>query len=183
MKRSKNLGTRRGFRPFGLPTWAIALAVLVVVAAAGAAVGPVLNGNLNGEVGLTVEQSVVLGEGSTITDHLGDNSLVVTNDEGTSFTAAIEMHVGDENWSLNLDVDNLSDATANALLQFNIPAGVDVEVEPSGSIDEAQMDRNTWLVEVPSGTANGELEITIETRDNFRPGFTSLAGRIIQIEG
>jgi hypothetical protein len=102
MKRKKSIGSKRGIRPFGLPTWALGLALLVVFAAAGVPVGPVLNGSLTGKVGLTVEQSVVLGSGSTITDHLGDNSLVVTNDEGTSFTAAIEIHVGDGNWSLNL---------------------------------------------------------------------------------
>ncbi len=167
-----------------MPLWALALAGAAVVAAAGQAVGPVLSGSVTGSAGLTVEQSLLLSE--TASDHSVGSSpidgLVVVNDEGTSFTAAIELYVGDT-VTLNLDLNNVSDAAANGILELNVPAGVDVELEPTaGTITEAQMSKNVWLLRQTSA-GTGALEITISPKDDLKPGFYTISGRIVQITG
>jgi hypothetical protein len=69
---------------------------------------------MQGFVGLTIEQSVVLSSTSAdhgVFDSAGgggsphDDAIVTLNDEGTAFTAAIELHVGDTEY-LVLDLDN-----------------------------------------------------------------------------
>ncbi|MBI4311648.1 MAG: hypothetical protein HY681_07685 [Chloroflexi bacterium] len=168
----------------GMPLWSLALAGAAVVAAAGQAVGPVLSGSVTGSAGLTVEQSVLLDPTSPIgiSGHAGDDALGVMNDEGTSFTAAIELHVGDT-VVVSLPVVNVSDADANAVLELVPPAGVDVEVAPSGAgISEAQMSKSSWLLKVDTGNSN-TLDITLEPKDDLKPGFYTLTGRIVQITG
>ena len=108
----------------------------MVVAAAGQAVGPVVSGGIHGFAGSTIEQSMVLS--STTADHgvfdsaggggsPHDDVIVTLNDQGTAFTAAIELHVGDTEY-LVLDLDNGSAVQANAIMELNVPAGIDFEV-------------------------------------------------------
>ncbi len=174
----------------GLPLWSLALAGVAVVAAAGQAVGPVLSGSVSGTAGLTVEQAVVLSTTAgahTVaytSGHTTDDALVVANDEGTSFTAAIELHAGDT-VILKLDLDNVSDANANAILELSCPKGVDVEVEPTlgtAGISEAQMGSTTWLVKINT-TATDTLGIILSPKDDLKPGFYTVSGRIVQITG
>ena len=188
MKVLSFMGRKVRIGRIGMPLWALALAGAAVVAAAGQAVGPVLTGSVTGSAGLTVEQAVVLAEGGTIgvgSLDASDEGLGVINDEGTSFTVAIELHVGDT-VTVTLPVINMSDASANAILELMPPAGVDVEVEPivvgASELQEAQMSKNAWLLKV--GVANNDLlEITISPKDDLKPGFYTLSGRIVQITG
>jgi len=119
----------------GVPVWMIGLIGLLIAAVAGQAVGPVLSGSIQGSAGLVVEQSQLLS--STSSDHSvvyteghSDDALVTVNDEGATFTAAIEMHTGD-NVTLKLEINNVSDAPANAIMELNAPRGIDVELESS----------------------------------------------------
>jgi hypothetical protein len=170
-----------------IPIWLVGLAVLLVAAAAGQAVGPVLSGGVQGSAGLTVEQSVLLS--STASDHSvayasphGDDAVVTVNDDGTAFTAAIELHVGDT-VDLLLDVDNVSDASANAIIELSVPGGLNVEVEEDGGasgLAEAQLTRNSWLATVDSG-ATGTMNVTISPKDDLRPGFYTVTGRLVQV--
>jgi hypothetical protein len=170
-----------------IPVWLVGLAVVLVAAAAGQAVGPVLSGGIQGSAGLTIEQSVVLS--SDPSEHSveyaaghSDDAIVTVNDEGTAFTAAIELHVGDT-VELMLDVDNVSDALANAILELNVPAGIDVEVEEDGGssgIEEAQLTRTSWLTKIDTG-ASGTLNITISPKDDLLPGFYTITGRLVQV--
>ena len=164
------------------PLWTF-IAILALIAAAGQAVGPVLNGGVTGTAGVAIEQAVILdsesGSSTTVTD--AEDFVVTTNDEGTAFTAAIEMHIGDAP-VLELDVDNISDKTANALLELNVPAGIDLDVEESGTaIDEAQRSRNSWLLQVTAGDTSDTLDITISPKDDLQPGFYTLTGRLTQV--
>ncbi|MBI4311053.1 MAG: hypothetical protein HY681_04650 [Chloroflexi bacterium] len=170
---------------FAMPLWSLALAGAAVVAAAGQAVGPVLSGSVSGTAGLTVEQSVLLSTNASdhsITGHVGDDSLIVVNDEGTSFTAAIELHVGDFP-VINLDLRNVSDADANAILELAAPAGVDIEVdEASGNLGEAQVSSNAWLLFVDKDNTDS-LSITVSPKDDLKPGFYTISGRVVQVTG
>ena len=78
------------------PAWVLGVALLVVAAAAGQAVGPVLSGGIHDSAGLVIKQSVVLGPlGFSLGGGSGNDGIFDTYDEGTSFTAALAPYVGD----------------------------------------------------------------------------------------
>jgi uncharacterized membrane protein len=169
------------------PVWMVGLIGLIIAAAAGRAVGPVLSGSVQGSAGLVVEQSLLLS--ATTSNHSivyaeghSDDALVTVSDEGSAFTAAIEMHVGDA-VTLKLQINNNSDTLTNALMELNAPRGIDIEVESSSEGDglkEAQLTRTSWLMQVPSGNQD-TINITLEGRDTLKPGFYTVTGRIIQV--
>ncbi|MDP6454588.1 MAG: hypothetical protein QF898_14900 [SAR202 cluster bacterium] len=169
------------------PVWMVGLIGLLIIAAAGQAVGPVLSGSIQGSAGLVVEQSLLLSATSTnntvvYTEGHSDDALVTVSDEGAAFTAAIEMHVGDDA-TLKLKLNNGSDAVTNAVMELNAPRGIDVEVESSSGgegLKEAQLTRTSWLMQVPSGNSD-TINITLEGRDTLTPGFYTVTGRIIQV--
>ena len=171
--------------------WLISLTVLMVVAAAGQAVGPVLSGGIQGFAGLTIDQSVVFSSTSAdhgVFDSAGgggsphDDATVTLNDEGTAFTASIELHVGDTEY-LVLDLDNVSDVQANAIMELNVPAGIDFEVDDlDGDTSEVQLNSKSWLMKLDTVSlgSSGDLEIAFSPKDDLRPGFYTITGRIVQ---
>ncbi len=172
-----------------VPVWALVLTVLVVVAAAGQAVGPVLSGSVTGKVGLAVAQTVLLDvdDGTVIPVAVdGDDDAVATvNDEGTEFTVAIETSVG-QRQTVTLDLANFSGARANAILELNAPNGIDVTADDTGATsDMAQLSKTTYLFtleEDDPDTDDEDIVITIESKDGATPGFYSISGRIIQVD-
>ena len=163
----------------------------MVVAAAGQAVGPVVSGGIQGFAGLTIEQSMVLsstGADHGVFDSAGgggsphDDAIVTLNDEGTAFTAAIELHVGDTEY-LVIDLDNGSDVQANVIMELNVPAGIDFEVDDlDGDTSEVQLNRKSWLMKLDTVSlgSSSDLEIAISPKDGLRPGFYTITGRIVQ---
>lgn len=171
--------------------WLIGLTVLMVVAAAGQAVGPVLSGGIQGFAGLTIEQSMVFSSTSAdhgVFDSAGgggsphDDAIVTVNDEGNAFTASIELHVGDTEY-LVLDLDNGSDVQANVIMELNVPAGIDFEVDDlDGDTSEVQLNSKSWLMKLDTVSlgSSGDLEIAFSPKDDLRPGFYTITGRIVQ---
>ena len=161
--------------------------LLALIAAAGQAVGPVLSGSTSGAISLTVERAVVLlSNGVSVS---GATAAVATqSDEGDSFTVAVETAQGSTH-VVTLIIDNNSAQDASAILELNIPAGLDVEVDSGSDIREAWLSRSQWLLEVPvgwSGTipgVSGTLMLTIEPQDNAKPGFHVISGRVVQTSG
>ena len=88
---------------------------------------------------------------------------------------------------VGLDLGNLSDAPANAMLSLSVPSGIDVEVtsDPLGDdIKEAQLSAREWLVTVTSlarAAPDDSLDITISPKDGLKPGFSTITGRIVQV--
>ena len=169
------------------PAWVLGVALLVVAAAAGQAVGPVLSGGIHDSAGLVIKQSVVLGpSGFSLGGGSDNDGIFDTNDEGTGFTAALEPYVGD-GIVVGLDLGNLSDAPAYAMLSLNVPRGIDVEVTSDpldDDIKEAQLSAREWLVTVASlarAAPNDSLDITISPKDGLKPGFSTITGRIVQV--
>jgi hypothetical protein len=111
-----------------------------------------------------------------------DDALAVLNDEGTHFTAAIEPHVGDT-YMLVLELDNLSEADASALLELEVPEGVDVDAMAVGAIAAAQQGRTSWLVQVPDTLTEGQLRLVFRVRDGEDPGVYTLTASLTQIAG
>ena len=189
---TKTLGHKFKIGRMSIPVWLKSLTVLIVAAAAGQAVGPVLSGGIQGSTGLTIEQTVVLSSTSVdhgVFDSTGgggsphDDAIVTVNDEGTAFTAAIELRVGDTEY-LVLDLDNVSDVQANTIMELNVPAGIDVEVDDlDGDISEAQLNRKSWLMKLDTASlrSSRDLEVAILQKDDLRPGFYTITGRIVQV--
>ena len=185
-----------------MPLWAMALAVLLVAAAAGQAVGPVLAGSVQGNTALTAGQALRLSPNSAGNVVTGaDQFVITTNDEGTAFTAAIETKVG-QRQVLGLDLDNTpqnqsgqvaSSGTGviNGILELSVPAGIDVEVRGSDQIVAcgnpyclAHLSKNSWLFRLKTGgsqSLGSDILITIESKDDAAPGFYTIGGRIIQV--
>ncbi|MBI4311054.1 MAG: hypothetical protein HY681_04655 [Chloroflexi bacterium] len=163
---------------FALLIFAVAVAGMVVLAARGQAVGPVLSSSITGTSGVTAQQGLVLDQSSYISNHGGSNDAILTmNDEGTSFTAAVEIYVG-ESYTMNLAVRNLSSAKANAIMEMNAPRGMDV-ADGGASV---QMGAYTWLFSVNAGGVTN-LNLTMSPKDDLKPGFYAISGRISQISG
>ena len=180
-----------------VPVWTLALTVVLVLAAAGQAVGPVLAGSVTGKAGVVVSQTVVLagapadaGAGVSI-DGYGngsidavdaDDSVGTVNDEGTEFAYALETQVGQTS-IINLDLDNQSGVSANFILEIHAPAGLDIDAnEGNADVEMAQLNKNTWLGTVahdPSGT--DDILIAVEPKDDAAPGFYTITGRIVQV--
>ena len=163
-----------------LPLWTVGIAAIAIAAVAGQAVGPVLAGSVSGSVNLVVEQTVRLGDPGSITSAGHDDFASTVNDEGTGFTVALETDVG-QNQIVTFTLYNDSGQTANSMLQLNVPAGIDVELDSDGGVTEAQMNVNTWLLTIPAG--GGTMALEIESKDDARPGFYTITGQLVQISG
>ena len=171
-----------------IPAWLIGMfALLVIAVAAGQAVGPVLSGSVQGSVGVTAQQGLILN--ATSSTHAvefaaghADDALITVSDEGAAFTAAIEMHIGDTA-TIKLDIDNSSDASTNAVLELNVPRGIDADVEEdsdASGISEARLTRGSWLMKINSG-ATGHLNVALSPKDDLAPGFYTVTGRLVQV--
>ncbi len=206
----KVFGKKLSLGRFGVPVWIMGLATLLVVAAAGQAVGPVLSGAIQGSAGLVIEQAVTLdtdvASGSAI--DFGDNNgtlgetnepsdgVGTRNDDGSQFTIAAELTTGDT-IHVNLYLQNGGVSDTSAILELNVPSNIDVEmttatVSADGSsltenvVDEGQLARNKWLMTVGSeaGTDDDDgITLIIRPERLITPGFYTITGRLFQIEG
>jgi hypothetical protein len=178
-----------------MPLWSVGLAGAIVVAAAGQAVGPILSGSVTGDIGATVSQSITVDtEGLPLNQRIEsvapgntDDFVATSDDEGTHFTVAYENNVGDMA-VIRIHLLNRSEADAAAKLVLDIPANVDVELSSDDAqVEEAQLSRNTWLLTVASDTGNslgetdGYIDIAIEPKDDSKPGFYTISGRLTHI--
>ena len=184
----KIFGRKVGKGKVALPLWTVGIAAMAIAAVAGQAVGPVLSGSVTGSVGVVVEQTVRLGDPGSITDVGGggpdvaaDDFAATVNDEGTGFTITIETDVG-QRTETNFTLYNDSGQTANAMLQLNVPAGLDVQLDSDSGVTEAQLGPNTWLLTIPS-SGSPDMTLTIESKDTAMPGFYTITGTLVQISG
>ena len=101
------------------------------MAVAGGAVGPILAGAIGGTATLTVEQAVVIDkeqfDNQDFTGSLPDK-LIAVNDDGTSFTAAVEHHVGSV-MVMDVPLLNLSNEDANAIITVDTDPQLDRGIE------------------------------------------------------
>jgi hypothetical protein len=168
----------------------------IVTVGAGAAVGTVLTGLIEGDISVSVSQSILV-ERPTVTDTSGNawahRSFTSVSDDKTKFTASAEAYAK-ETFVINLPVSNLSKSNLNVKLSFlSIPSGVTVDVQGNGVISSAnivRVDANTWKFVVPGGASDGTppppstnvnwdgIKIQIALASNVAPGFYELDGQI-----
>ena len=172
------LGKKVRVRRLGIPVWLILPVLVILGVTAGQAVGPVLAGSVTGSTGVVLEQAIILS--GLITVSGADDAASTTNDEGTLFTVAIETDVG-QSQTVAIGLSNPSGAEANAILSLNVPAALDVALEANTGSNEAQLNRNQWLIKIP--TAGETITLTIESEDDATPGFFTITGSLLQIPG
>ncbi len=183
---TRSLGRKLRIGRFSVPAYlAVAAGLAVTGVAAGQAVGPVLAGSVTGSVGLTVEQAVMLDVdnfdlGDRIEVTGADDAVTTTNDEGTEFSVAMELNVGQNVEALS-NLFKATDEDAAMILELNVPAGIDVEIIDEGGLEEAQLNRGTWLMAVDSESSDFTIEI--EPKDDLKPGFYTITGCLVQIGG
>ena len=168
-----------------IPTWLVGSAL--VVAAAGAAVGTVLVGDVQGELPTTVSQALIAGEPVAGGD--SDGSFVSVTDDGTGFIAANEMNTGDM-WTVTLPLANESDNDMDVLVTVDVPHGLTIDVNDAdaGDTDVENVIRtglNTWLFDLhddADGSSTDTIEIEIAHTDDAPPGFYQVHTRLQQID-
>ncbi len=169
-----------------LPVWTVAVALVLVVTAAGQAVGPVLSGSIQGGGTVVTSQALILKTGSPgITVDSADQWVVTVNEEGTAFTVAMETVVGRKQ-TLKLVMVNLSGKDANGVLEMNVPAGIIFDGKGVDDVPAlAQYNRTSFLFRMrdnktaPNDVA--DIQIDIEAKPESSPGFYALTGRITQV--
>ena len=169
-----------------LRAWIVLGGAAIVLAAVGQAAGPMLAGLVGGSAGVTVSQTLRLTADSSVYANAGANDAVLTiNDEGTGFTAALELNLGGEDNLLALNISNSSDKAVNAVLTLEFPPGLEVEMEEELGTDvgETQLNTKSWLVTLTADSDDEDLEITIKAKDIAAPGFYTIRGKLVQTGG
>jgi hypothetical protein len=206
------IGKKLTLGRIGVPVWIMGLAVLLMVAAAGQAVGPVLSGAITGSAGLVIEQAVTLDtdieDGSAI--GFGNNDSIFSetnepsdgvgtrNDDGSQFTIAAELTAGDT-IHVNIYLQNEGVSDTSAVFELNVPQNIDIELIEAGVaadgstisegenvIQEAQFGRNRWLLTVGKDAGDGDddgVTLIIRPERLITPGFYTITGRLFQVEG
>jgi hypothetical protein len=149
------------------------------------AAGPVLAGSVKGIVGLTVEQAVTLDVDNFDLDERIEvtgaaDAVTTTNDEDTGFAVAMELNVG-QNVTALFNLFKYTDEDAAMILELNAPAGIDVEIVEESGLEEGQLNRGTWLMAVDD--EESDFTIEIEPKDDLKPDFYTISGRLAQIGG
>lgn len=181
------LASRVYIRKIGVPVWVTVLALVVIGATAAQAVGPVLSGNIVGNVGtsvgggggVTVSQSIVLATGATAKHIItgADDFTLALDTDGTAFTAAIET-TENKPVKLLLDIDNKSKALTNAFIFITSPDGFTVDADnltfdaadpatadfDTHGVSIAQFNATTWLMTIPGTEVAGDQDIQVTIR-------------------
>ena len=168
-----------------IPVWMIAM--LLIASGAGAAVGTVLQGNVVGEMPVTVGQALLVGapvqagteNGTTDFTALVDNApqptendidtltlpdrfIGVVRDDHTAFQAAAEIDQGDI-YAFWVPLKNASDEELIAQLTLDFGECIEVEVidNVDGNVnDVTRTTFNTWKIRV---AADAEMDPPTET--------------------
>ncbi|MBI2917531.1 MAG: hypothetical protein HYY01_06000 [Chloroflexi bacterium] len=130
-----------------------------------------------------------VASGSPFAPTAADDFAATVNDEGTAFTVALETQAGQIS-VIGLKLDNQSGKPANAILEVNAPAGVDVAADDSATssvagkvTSMARLNKSTWLFALDSASVDDipDIYIAVESKDDAAPGFYTITGRIIQV--
>jgi hypothetical protein len=168
----------------------------LITVGAGAAVGVVLSGLIEGEISVTVSQAIQV-ERPTVTKTDGTAwphpYFTSVSDDKTKFTAAVEVYCGEE-FMVNLPIRNQGDSelVAEFTLSHN-PKDEDgkitIDVDGSGVIDDVvRISSDTWKFTVDSNAADGTpptfdgVKITVALGNKVEPGFYHLEGQLQVVE-
>ncbi len=173
------LKTTLGHQRFS--SWPYLLGALALIASvAGAAAGTVLSGGVGGVVPVSVSQALLV---ETVQVIGGDLAQGFRSDDGTEFTAAVELNTGDS-FETHLALVNESDEDLVGELLLDFPLGISLSVEALDGADQVlRTGLGSWLFDLESNHTNDviDLIITVALADDIPPGFFEITGELRQI--
>lgn len=168
------------------PAWVVAMAV--IVASSGGAVGVVLAGNVTGPIGATVSQALIVFDGSLVVPVAADVALFTKKDDGTAFTATAEINTGDQ-FDVKLQLSNGSGAELTGELTLVAVDGITLKVV-KGTLSDIVLDvvrtgPFTWKFrlnpDLTGPNTTTDLVITVALADDMPPGFYSVDATLKQV--
>ena len=196
---------QKKFNIFGrlIPAWI--MAGLLVVAASGAATGTVLAGQISGDLGVTISQSLLIhtdGVDTRNADGTDAGAYDAVSDNKTEFASGIELKQGDC-YFIRLSLSNVSDYDLFGRFDITVPDGVtasavkgsitalDNDCEASGTptandtTELVRTDGDTWsfnLDDVADANTNVDISLILAMADNVVPGFYSMGAEFVQTD-
>jgi len=173
------------------PKW-VTLVLIVMAALAvggGAAVGTVMQGDLQANIPLTVSQALGVGKPEPHDFPAGRKFFSSISSDQTNFSVALEMYRG-EALSVLVPVINHSSGDAVAQLSVTMPdvpslmvgvPGVDLSVMGSGEVtDVVKVSPNTWAFTAKANMASSTdgLLLTFKVSPTAMAGFFNIKGQI-----
>jgi len=158
------------------------LALVLVLAAVGAATGIVLAGSVSGTAATEVDQSIVIGsqDNVTVVDSTGD-SLTTVSADGTEFRTATNVFQG-EDYEIELNLTNNADVDLNGELILSADEPLQISVDDPGTgIDVQRLDMDTFLFTINGDTDpdEGTVTVTVAAPNDIEPGFYEIEGQIV----
>ena len=169
-------------RIFGkrLPVWMVGAGL--ILATSGAAVGVVLTGQVTGVITATASQALLISAGA-LSGPAVDAGLFTMSDEGTKFTAGVEINTGDR-FNVDLALANASDEELTGELVLVGPSGITLQVREMDDITQniVRTGPFTWKFRLPVATDTApDMRITVALADDMPPGFYAIDGTLKQV--
>ena len=161
-----------------LPIWLLVLAL--IGAGAGAATGTVLAGKVSGKMPVTASQAVLVSGVDFSSLPGGTPHIATVADDGTGFTAGVELHNGDE-YKVEIALKNLSESALYVKLTlWGVPCGITVSADDTDDASSiCRVGRYTWMFKLnPTTDSSKDVVLTIALADNMKPGFYEIKGKI-----
>lgn len=161
------------------PRWLMVAGLLVTVS--GAAAGIVLSGQVTGQIPVTVSQALLV---ETVQVVGGDVSQGFRSDDGTSFSAAVELNTGDK-FEVQLALVNASDEALVGEIILDFPPGVSLKASSADGVSRiVRTGLGTWLFDLAANHSNTleDMTITIALADDISPGFLEITGNLRQVD-
>jgi uncharacterized membrane protein len=156
------------------------LALVLVLAAVGAATGITLAGSISGTAATEVDQAITLNESNTVAsgDAL-DSNLTTVSDDGTEFRTGVSVNQGDS-YKMNISLDNEANTALNGQLILSADAPLQVSAEGDDNVNVQRLDSETFLLE-HRGTdgTSGTVTITVAAPNDIEPGFYEIQGEVV----
>jgi hypothetical protein len=152
------------------------LALVLVLAAVGAATGITLAGSISGTAATEVDQAITLDD-TSVTGDAVDSSLTTVSDDGTEFRTGASVNQGDS-YDVELTLNNTANTTLNGQLILSADAPLQVSADGDNTnVTVQRLDSETFLLEHEEGT--GTVTITVAAPNDIEPGFYEIQGEVV----
>jgi hypothetical protein len=154
------------------------LALVLVLAAVGAATGITLAGSISGTAATEVDQAITLDD-TSVTGDAVDSNLTTVSDDGTEFRTGASVNQGDS-YDVKLNINNTANTSLNGRLILSADAPLQVSADGDDTVDVQRLDSETFLMK-HNGTngSAGTVTITVAAPNDIEPGFYEIQGEVV----
>lgn len=156
------------------------LALVLVLAAVGAATGITLAGSISGTAATEVDQAITLNESNTdVSGDALDSNLTTVSDDGTEFRTGVSVNQGDS-YKMEIGLDNEANTTLNGQLILSADAPLQVSAEGDNTVNVQRLDSESFLIEHTGKDGDsGTVTITVAAPNDIEPGFYEIQGEVV----